>query len=546
MFAISPEIRISAGRLALSLPDLPETLRARHLACLFHNLVTAGRPEEARAILEEARAAVASADDARASFTLRFAESALEYTDDRFGLVARADHLRLSGRDLRRRRSAPSARTHVARRAAERRRPLRRGTHDRGRRPRRRAARPPGLGLPDVRDLAWPHAASDRTAQRSARGTRGTLRARRRNTRGRGARRRRHRRARASGHPHRRRTPGSSPRRHRAGHARTRHTRGTAPRGWLLALFAMAEGDAESRHEGGSALQPNPTAGRSSRGSRSTSPTKCRSHASRLATRDDELAQLALSNSRRRAELNPGVASIAATAAHVRGLLEPSTRGSSRGGRALRAHPRRLELAAALEDLGVALIASDREAAIEALGRTLALYTELGASWDARRVRSRLRELGVRRRLVAAEPETNGWAALTSFGAYGRAARRRGTDESRGRRTALCLATHRQQPSSPRLLEARHQLTRRAGAPRSRSRNRVMRAMPSAAGPAQARRRSDEQRCPTSGTTGDRAALGRASATRRSAGTTTTSGATARTTSPRCSRRSRWACSRPG
>src|SRR5207245_10935977 len=75
MFAISPEIRIAAGRLALSLPDLPETLRARHLACLFHNLVTAGLVNEARAMLEEARAAVASADDARASFTLRVADS---------------------------------------------------------------------------------------------------------------------------------------------------------------------------------------------------------------------------------------------------------------------------------------------------------------------------------------------------------------------------------------------------------------------------------------------------------------------------------------
>jgi DNA-binding CsgD family transcriptional regulator len=59
-------------------------------------------------------------------------------------------------------------------------------------------------------------------------------------------------------------------------------------------------------------------------------------------------------------------------------------------------------------------IAADREAAIDGLGRTLALYTELGATWDARRVRSRLRELGVRRRLIAAEPETNGWTALTT------------------------------------------------------------------------------------------------------------------------------------
>ena len=59
MFAISPEIRIRAGRRALKLPNLPETLRARHLACLVHNLVTAGRDDEARAVLEETHATVA-------------------------------------------------------------------------------------------------------------------------------------------------------------------------------------------------------------------------------------------------------------------------------------------------------------------------------------------------------------------------------------------------------------------------------------------------------------------------------------------------------
>ena len=85
MFAISPEIRIGAGRLALNLPDLPETLRARHLACLFHNLVTAGRVEESRAVLDAARAALGAVDDVRASFTLQVAESALEYADGRFG-----------------------------------------------------------------------------------------------------------------------------------------------------------------------------------------------------------------------------------------------------------------------------------------------------------------------------------------------------------------------------------------------------------------------------------------------------------------------------
>jgi hypothetical protein len=127
-----------------------------------------------------------------------------------------------------------------------------------------------------------------------------------------------------------------------------------------------------------------------------------------LATHDDELAQLALLNSRRRSEPNPRVASIAATAAHVRGLLEPSHADLRDAVDLFERTPRPLELAAALEDRGVELIATDREAAVEALSQTLALYTELGATWDARRVRSRLRELGVRRRLVAAEPETNG------------------------------------------------------------------------------------------------------------------------------------------
>lgn len=108
----------------------------------------------------------------------------------------------------------------------------------------------------------------------------------------------------------------------------------------------------------------------------------------------------------------PGVASIAATAAHVRGPR--SSTDLREAADLFERTPRRLELAAALEDLGVDLIATDREAAIDALGRTLALYAKLGATWDARRVRSHLRELGVRRRLVAAEPETNGWAAMTS------------------------------------------------------------------------------------------------------------------------------------
>jgi DNA-binding CsgD family transcriptional regulator len=133
-----------------------------------------------------------------------------------------------------------------------------------------------------------------------------------------------------------------------------------------------------------------------------------------LAAQDDELAQLAPSYSGGRAELNPGVASIAATAAHVRGLVARSTTDLHEAVELFERTTRPLELAGALEDLGINLIGTDREAAIDALARTLAVYTELGATWDARRVRGRLRELGVRRRLVAAAPKTNGWAAISS------------------------------------------------------------------------------------------------------------------------------------
>jgi DNA-binding CsgD family transcriptional regulator len=68
----------------------------------------------------------------------------------------------------------------------------------------------------------------------------------------------------------------------------------------------------------------------------------------------------------------------------------------------------------ALEDLGVARArAGAVDPAIEAFDVALVLYTEAGATWDAGRVRSRLREHGVRRRLVARERPENGWAAMT-------------------------------------------------------------------------------------------------------------------------------------
>ena len=240
MFAISPEIRIGAGRLALNLPDLPETVRARHLACLFHNLVTAGRIDEARAVLEETRAAVESADDARASFTLRVAESALEYADDRFGpsleLITSAYRDGIFAGDDQRLRLAHMWHGELL------------SVADRDEEALAIAA--DGLAAAQRDRQGWAYQMFEtwhgrmllRTGRLSEalRGARRTLRARRRNARGRRARRRRHRRARTTRDPYRRHAPGSPPRRHRAGHARARHARGAASR--RLAARALRDG----------------------------------------------------------------------------------------------------------------------------------------------------------------------------------------------------------------------------------------------------------------------------------------------------------------
>jgi len=413
MFAISPEIRIGAGRLALNLPDLPETLRARHLACLFHNLVTAGRLDEARPVLEETRATAESAGDARATFTLHVAESALEYTDDRFGpaheliteayrdgifagddqrlrlahmwhgellsaadryeesFAIAADGLAAAQRDQQGwayqmfetwhgRMLLRTGRLSEARAVLEGRFALEDGTHA--------AAVLDAAGIVALGRLAI-HTGDTRQARRLGDIAQVML---------------------EQGTP-----------------AVRRHA------GWLLAIFAMAKGDAEAAQSwlrapsdpGGRAILPR-------------FPLDIADEVLlariAVATQDDELAQLALSTSRRRAELNTGIDSIAATAAQVRGLLERNQADLREAVALFEGTPRRLELAAAREDLGAELTATDREAAIDVLGRTLALYTELGATWDARRVRSRLRELGVRRRLVTVEPETSGWAALTT------------------------------------------------------------------------------------------------------------------------------------
>jgi DNA-binding CsgD family transcriptional regulator len=413
MFAISPEIRIGAGRLALNLPDLPETLRARHLACLFHNLVTAGRLDEARATLEETRAAVESAGDARATFTLRVAESALEYTDDRFGpsheLITEAYRDGIFAGDDQRLRLAHMWHGELLSVADRDEEAL--------------AIAGDGLAAAQRDQQGWAYQMFETWHGRMLLRT-GRLSEARAVLEGRFAHEDGTHAAgvldaagivalgRLAIHT------GDTRQARRLGDiAQVMLEQGTPAvrrhAGWLLAIFALAKGDAEAARSwlrapadsNGRAILPR-------------FPLDIADEVllARIAgaTQDDGLAQLALSTSRRRAELNPGIHSIAATAAHVRGLLEQNQADLREAVVLFERAPQPLELAAALEDLGAELTATEREGAIDVFGRTLALYSELGATWDARRVRSRLRELGVRRRLVTAEPETNGWAAMTT------------------------------------------------------------------------------------------------------------------------------------
>jgi DNA-binding CsgD family transcriptional regulator len=133
-----------------------------------------------------------------------------------------------------------------------------------------------------------------------------------------------------------------------------------------------------------------------------------------LQAEDPQLASAVVLRAEERARQNPTISTVQATAAHARGLLETDAEVLSEACGLFDKGSRRLALASALEDLGVMQLRSGRGVlAVETLDRALVLYTETGASWDAGRVRGRLRGAGVRRRLVISTRPEMGWDALT-------------------------------------------------------------------------------------------------------------------------------------
>jgi DNA-binding CsgD family transcriptional regulator len=133
-----------------------------------------------------------------------------------------------------------------------------------------------------------------------------------------------------------------------------------------------------------------------------------------LASGDRELAGSATAAAERRAGINPGIPAIVASAVHARGLLTGNPGLLTQAVTILEAGQRRLALASALEDLAMAEIrAGGTDHAIAALDRALVIYAACGARWDLARVRRRLRQLGIQRRLPTERRPALGWAALT-------------------------------------------------------------------------------------------------------------------------------------
>ena len=425
MFAISPDIRADSCRKGLALPEISVYLRSLLSANLFHNLVTAGRLDEARAVLPEAKEAVDESGDACGHFVLELADSGLTYAD---GCFARALELvesaQRSGhtaagepglspqywRILQARRQLTTqwhcdALTVLDRideslqisiesiaAAQHERQAWALGIFETGRarqllqmgRVTDAAAALGELFIPDmahqvvsVLDAAGVAAlgrvaihTGDRNLARQAAEIAQVMLTQ----------------------------DAPSVRRHAA---------------WLLTLQAMADGDPLRARECLCFL------GEKER--MSVLPLfpmdvtdEIQLIRIALATDDTELAEHAVGTARRRSHLNRDVRSLEAAAAHATGLINHSEKDLAEAVGLYEKGPRPLALASALEDLGgVAVDTGGASRGIGAFSRALVLYAEAGASWDAGRVRQRLRSLGVRRRVVPAQRPDTGWAAMT-------------------------------------------------------------------------------------------------------------------------------------
>jgi DNA-binding CsgD family transcriptional regulator len=414
MFDLSPDLRADNARTALALPDLTGDLRAWLWAALFHNLVVAGRTDEALAIGGKAREAVYASRNHACWFAFELPESAVHYQtygfDRGLEILQTAERRGLDGQEDARRRLAHNFRSwllaatdrydealHVIDEgvaAAQRDRQnwaLRVFETSRGRQMLQAgqfgeaAVALEGrysldeahlivgvLEAPSVVALGKLriHIGDERGAAEMAAIAKIMLE-----------------------------TSAPSVQSHAA---------------WYLALHAMSQGKADAAHDWLCArghddrlklfplfpfeMEDDPQLVRIA-----------------IAAGDEELAEHTIEQAEHRCELNPGVVSFKAAVAHARGLWRSSTYQLETAASLFETGPRPLATASALEDLG-RLQASEgaTDDAIASLDRALAIDAQVGASWDAARVRRRLRQLGVRRRITMSQRPATGWEALTA------------------------------------------------------------------------------------------------------------------------------------
>jgi DNA-binding CsgD family transcriptional regulator/tetratricopeptide (TPR) repeat protein len=413
MYTLSPDVRADNARAGLALPGLPEAVRARLSASLVSNLVFAGRTDEAVAVWETVTAEVKASADPAAQYLLEGARLTVQYQQGRIGEALEG----LDDMERRRTSSFEDARARLAwsfrswlldalDRFADAEREAEdgldaaqrdrqnwaahlfetwRGRHflQTGRLDEASAALegriPPTDGSPIVAVLdaasavalgrVHLHRGDHRAADEIADLAKVILD-----------------------------TAAPGVRRHAA---------------WLLALHAMAVGTPAEAHTWLC------TMGNEERLSIfpllplevADEPQLVRIA---VAAGDEELARSATSRAELRHELNPGIASLEGFAAHARGLASASIDDLERSVELLDAGPRPLALSSALEDVGRAKLgAGDTSAAVSAFDRALAINVAAGATWDAARVRHRLRDIGVRRRVVALDRPLTGWQSLT-------------------------------------------------------------------------------------------------------------------------------------
>jgi DNA-binding CsgD family transcriptional regulator len=414
MFALSPDVRAAASRRALVLPDLSTGDRARHLARLVYNLIQAGRSGEAQSLLADARTVISSVQDAGASSILKLAEGALLYVEGHFDRSLQVHEAAM------RRGFGPGEATRE--RVASQWRCELLAVLDRLDESMRLVFDGIGSAQHDRQEWALDFFETWRGRQLFQRGRLSDAAAA---LEGRFDPEEAHEVAGASAlhaagvvalgrvaiH-----TDDERRKRETAKVAKVMLETGTPANqrhgAWLLALQAIADAD-PSRALAWLGV-PDPTDNPLILPLYPMDVTD-EPHLVRiaLACGDLQLAAETVAVAERRAQHSPNVGSVRAAAAHARGLLDDDTAQLAKAAELFHGE-RPLALASALEDLGTAQVRQQsREPGVEALGRALVLYSDAGASWDARRVRGRLRAQGVRRRLVATERPEQGWAALT-------------------------------------------------------------------------------------------------------------------------------------